>query len=144
MVAPGDAVASWGTSGTVVAPTAEPAAAPPQEGPAMVPCPNCGTQVPEGFRVFVEQSLLYTDALIAYYSGDFETMGRVERLHWDTALRLKTKKIVMGECGHAFRSVYDVGNRWLGWKIFSFVKGVMRSVLSREPIFWANTDAMLS
>ncbi|MBW2195348.1 MAG: (Fe-S)-binding protein, partial [Deltaproteobacteria bacterium] len=24
---------------------------------------------------------------------------------------------VMGECGHAFRSVYDVGNRWLGWKM---------------------------
>jgi Fe-S oxidoreductase len=23
----------------------------------------------------------------------------------------------MGECGHAFRSVYDVGNRWLGWRM---------------------------
>jgi Fe-S oxidoreductase len=23
----------------------------------------------------------------------------------------------MGECGHAFRSVYDVGNRWLGWRV---------------------------
>jgi Fe-S oxidoreductase len=23
----------------------------------------------------------------------------------------------MGECGHAFRSVYDMGNRWLGWKM---------------------------
>jgi Fe-S oxidoreductase len=23
----------------------------------------------------------------------------------------------MGECGHAFRSVYDVGNRWLGWSM---------------------------
>ena len=22
----------------------------------------------------------------------------------------------MGECGHAFRSVYDTGNRWLGWR----------------------------
>ena len=23
----------------------------------------------------------------------------------------------MGECGHAFRSVYDMGNRWLGWRM---------------------------
>ncbi len=53
---------------------------------------------------------------MAMYSGDFEVMGRVERLHWETAARLKVKKIVMGECGHAFRgAVYD-GPRWLGWK----------------------------
>jgi len=53
---------------------------------------------------------------MAMYSGDFEVMGRVERLHWDTAARLKVKKIVMGECGHAFRgAVYD-GPRWLGWR----------------------------
>ena len=53
---------------------------------------------------------------MAMYSGDFEVMGRVERLHWDRALDLKVKKIVMGECGHAFRgAVYD-GPKWLGWK----------------------------
>lgn len=53
---------------------------------------------------------------MAMYSGDFEIMGRVERLHWETAARLKVKKIVMGECGHAFRgAVYD-GPKWLGWK----------------------------
>jgi len=53
---------------------------------------------------------------MAMYSGDFEIMGRVERLHWETAVRLKVKKIVMGECGHAYRgAVYD-GPRWLGWQ----------------------------
>ena len=53
---------------------------------------------------------------MAMYSGDFEVMGRVERLHWDRALNLKVKKVVMGECGHAFRgAVYD-GPKWLGWK----------------------------
>ena len=53
---------------------------------------------------------------MAMYSGDFEIMGRVERLHWETAARLKVKKIVMGECGHAYRgAVYD-GPRWLGWQ----------------------------
>ena len=52
---------------------------------------------------------------MAMYSGDFETMGRVERLHWDRASELKVKRVVMGECGHAYRgAVYD-GPRWLGW-----------------------------
>ena len=52
---------------------------------------------------------------MAMFSGDFEIMARVERLHWDRALQLKAKKMVMGECGHAYRgAVYD-GPRWLGW-----------------------------
>ncbi|WP_457571634.1 electron transfer complex ferredoxin TmcB [Desulfovulcanus sp.] len=53
---------------------------------------------------------------MAMYTGDYELMGRLKRLHFETAMRLKVKRIVMGECGHAYRSVYDVGNRWLGWK----------------------------
>jgi Fe-S oxidoreductase len=53
---------------------------------------------------------------MAMFSGDFEIMGRIERVHWETAARLRVKKIVMGECGHAFRgAVYD-GGRWLGWE----------------------------
>ncbi len=53
---------------------------------------------------------------MAMFSGDFEVMGRVERFHWETAVRLRVKKVVMGECGHAFRgAVYD-GCRWLGWQ----------------------------
>ena len=54
---------------------------------------------------------------MAMYTGDNEIMGRVKRVHFETAARLKVKKIVMGECGHAFRSVYDMGNRWIGWKM---------------------------
>ncbi|MDI6889862.1 MAG: (Fe-S)-binding protein [Thermodesulfovibrionales bacterium] len=54
---------------------------------------------------------------MAMYSGDHEIMGRVKRAHFEAAFRLKAKKIVMGECGHAFRSIYDVGNRWLGLKM---------------------------
>ncbi len=54
---------------------------------------------------------------MAMFTGDNEIMGRVKRAHFETAARLKVKKIVMGECGHAFRSVYDMGNRWLGWKM---------------------------
>ena len=53
---------------------------------------------------------------MAMYSGDFEVMGRVERLHWERALELKVGRVVMGECGHAFRgAVYD-GPKWLGWQ----------------------------
>lgn len=53
---------------------------------------------------------------MAMYSGDFEIMARVERRHYEAAFNLKVKKIVMGECGHAFRgAVYD-GPKWLGWK----------------------------
>ena len=51
------------------------------------------------------------------YTGDNEMMARLKRAHFETAIRLKVKRIVMGECGHAFRSVYDVGNRALGWKM---------------------------
>lgn len=52
---------------------------------------------------------------MAMFSGDFEMMGRLKRDHFECAQKLKVKRIVMGECGHAFRSVYDQGNRWLGW-----------------------------
>jgi Fe-S oxidoreductase len=53
---------------------------------------------------------------MAMYTGDNEIMGRIKRAHYETALRLRVQKIVMGECGHAFRSVHDMGNRWLGYK----------------------------
>jgi Fe-S oxidoreductase len=53
---------------------------------------------------------------MAMYSGDFEVMGRVERLHWERAMQLKVQRVVMGECGHAYRgAVYD-GPKWLGWQ----------------------------
>jgi Fe-S oxidoreductase len=52
---------------------------------------------------------------MAMYTGDNEIMGRNKRFHFEAAQRLKVKRIVMGECGHAFRSVYDMGNRWLSW-----------------------------
>ncbi|MCP4748921.1 MAG: (Fe-S)-binding protein [Desulfobacteraceae bacterium] len=54
---------------------------------------------------------------MAMYTGDNEIMGRVKRAHFEAASRLKVKKIVMGECGHAYRSVADMGNRWLGWSM---------------------------
>jgi Fe-S oxidoreductase len=54
---------------------------------------------------------------MAMFTGDAEIMARLKRAHFETAARLRVKKIVMGECGHAFRSVYDTGNRVLGWRM---------------------------
>ena len=53
---------------------------------------------------------------MAMYCGENELMGRLKNCHFEAAAKLKAKRIVMGECGHAFRSVYDMGNRWLGYK----------------------------
>ena len=52
---------------------------------------------------------------MAMYTGDNEISGRIARAFFETAARLRVKRIVMGECGHAFRSVYDMGNRWNSW-----------------------------
>ncbi|MCG6892373.1 MAG: (Fe-S)-binding protein [Desulfobacteraceae bacterium] len=62
-------------------------------------------------------SIGWDNSDMAMFTGDNEVMGRIKRTHFETAARLKVKRIVMGECGHAFRSVYDMGNRWLGWKM---------------------------
>jgi Fe-S oxidoreductase len=51
------------------------------------------------------------------FTGDQDMMARLKRKHFETAMKLKVNRIVMGECGHAFRSIYDVGNRALGWKM---------------------------
>ena len=51
------------------------------------------------------------------FTGDNDMMARLKKAHFESAIRLKVKRIVMGECGHAYRSVYDVGNRALGWKM---------------------------
>ncbi|MCP3926305.1 MAG: (Fe-S)-binding protein [Desulfobacterales bacterium] len=52
---------------------------------------------------------------MAMFTGDYEISGRIAKAHYEAATKLHVKKIVMGECGHAFRSVFDVGNRWMGW-----------------------------
>ena len=52
----------------------------------------------------------------AMHGGDFETMGMAVRKHFEAAFKLKVKKIVMNECGHAFKAVVYDGSRWLGWK----------------------------
>jgi Fe-S oxidoreductase len=51
------------------------------------------------------------------FTGDNEMMARLKKVHFEAAINLRSKRIVMGECGHAYRSVYDVGNRALGWKM---------------------------
>ncbi|MEJ5226440.1 (Fe-S)-binding protein [Thermodesulfovibrio sp.] len=52
----------------------------------------------------------------AFYAHDFETLGKVVRTHYEVASNLNVKRIVMGECGHAFRTGVYEGVRYLGWK----------------------------
>ena len=64
------------------------------------------------------------------FSGDYEMMGRLKKIHFESALDLKVKRIVMGECGHAFRSIYDQGNRWDGWEMYPI------EVVHSVEFFW--------
>ncbi len=57
---------------------------------------------------------------MAMFTGDNEISGRIARTFFETAARLNVKRIVMGECGHAFRSTYDVGNRLVSWAMPPF------------------------
>jgi len=52
----------------------------------------------------------------AFYAQDYETMSMVVRRHYENAFNLGVKRIVMGECGHAFRTGIYEGVRFLGWK----------------------------
>lgn len=52
----------------------------------------------------------------AFYAHDFETLGKVVRTHYEIGFRLNVKRIVMGECGHAFRTGIYEGVRYLGYK----------------------------
>ncbi len=57
---------------------------------------------------------------MAMYTGDNEVSARIARHFYEAAAKLKVNRIVMGECGHAFRSIYDMGNRWIGWAMPPF------------------------
>ncbi|MFO7749357.1 MAG: (Fe-S)-binding protein [Desulfobacteraceae bacterium] len=57
---------------------------------------------------------------MAMFTGDNEISGRIARAFYEAAAKLNVKRIVMGECGHAFRSTYDVGNRWISWAMPPF------------------------
>ncbi|TIH13177.1 (Fe-S)-binding protein [Marinifilum sp. JC120] len=69
------------------------------------------------------------------FTGDFEMMGRLKKRHFESALDLKVKRIVMGECGHAFRSIYDQGNRWDAWEMYPI------EVVHSVEFFWELFEA---
>lgn len=50
------------------------------------------------------------------YMHDFETMTMVNKRHYEIALELGVKKIVITECGHAYRAAIYESPRILGWK----------------------------
>lgn len=70
-----------------------------------------------GLNWTVPSSPGWDNSDMAMFTGDNEIVARNKRYHFEAAQKLRVKRIVMGECGHAFRSVYDVGNRMLSWKM---------------------------
>lgn len=50
------------------------------------------------------------------YMHDFETMTMVNRRHYEIALELGVKRILITECGHAYRAAIYESPRILGWK----------------------------
>lgn len=57
---------------------------------------------------------------MAMFTGDNEISARIVKTFYEAAADLNVKRIVMGECGHALRSIYDVGNRWVSWSMPPF------------------------
>ncbi|WP_353685597.1 (Fe-S)-binding protein [Thermodesulfovibrio sp. 3462-1] len=52
----------------------------------------------------------------SFYAQDHETFQKVVRTHYEVAFKLNVKRIVMGECGHAYRTGIYEGTRLIGWK----------------------------
>jgi Fe-S oxidoreductase len=52
----------------------------------------------------------------ALYMHDFETMTMVTKKHYELAFELGVKKILITECGHAYRVAIYESPRNLGWK----------------------------
>ncbi len=55
---------------------------------------------------------------MAMFVRDDVVATRIKKRHFEAAMRLGVKRIVMGECGHGLRSVYDAVIRPLGWKFY--------------------------
>jgi Fe-S oxidoreductase len=55
-------------------------------------------------------------ANMTMFIRDIETMQRVVREVYDNALRLKVKRVVATECGHALHALCYAGPPLLGWK----------------------------
>ncbi len=67
---------------------------------------------------------------MAMFVRDDAITQQKKRAHYNAAMELGCKFIVMGECGHAFRSVYDVANRQLSWKYYPI------KVIHAVEFFW--------
>ncbi|WP_028843106.1 (Fe-S)-binding protein [Thermodesulfobacterium thermophilum] len=50
------------------------------------------------------------------YMHDFETMTLVTKRHYEIASKLRVKRILITECGHAYRAALYESARLLGWK----------------------------
>ncbi len=59
---------------------------------------------------------IWDNSDMTLHVGDNAMTGRIRRTQFELARRLRVRRIVTGECGHASHSVQAQGNHWLGWK----------------------------
>jgi Fe-S oxidoreductase len=72
-------------------------------------------------KVFYKAGISYTvssyaseGANFAMFIGDYELTRIINKRIWDEAKRLKVKRVVIGECGHAWRAAYCYSNAMNG------------------------------
>ncbi len=72
-------------------------------------------------KVFHKAGISYTISSYAseaanfgMFIGSYDNAKKINKRIWDEAKRLKVKRVVIGECGHAWRAVYNYSNTMNG------------------------------
>ncbi len=72
-------------------------------------------------KVFYQAGISYTLSSYASEAGNFgmflgsyNNTKEINKRIWDAARELKVKRVIMGECGHAWRAAYDFSNTMNG------------------------------
>jgi Fe-S oxidoreductase len=68
-------------------------------------------------KVFHQAGISYTFSSYAseaanfgLFIGDYKNLKKINKRIWDEARRLKVKRVMVGECGHAWRALYAFSN----------------------------------
>ncbi len=72
-------------------------------------------------KVFYQAGISYTLSSYASEAGNFgmflgsyTNAKEINKRIWDAARELKVKRVIIGECGHAWRAAYQFSNTWNG------------------------------
>jgi Fe-S oxidoreductase len=72
-------------------------------------------------KVFYKSGISYTVSSYAseaanfgMFLGSYQNTKKINKRIWDEARRLKVKRVIVGECGHAWRALYNYSNTMNG------------------------------